>query len=165
VAPRPALQGSLPPAREAGPPSGWREDGGRLLFEADEELADELRLAARARGQAPEALAADLIARGLSQEARRAEAEAVLRALTHRERQVAWLAAAGQTNRQIAQALVVSPETVKTHVAHVLHKLGVRSKMDLRVLAMDVDLRGPASIPLDLPEPSFPRRVDEPISR
>jgi DNA-binding NarL/FixJ family response regulator len=112
-----------------------------LIFEADEELADELRLAARARGQAPDALAADLIARGLSQEARRAEAEAALSVLTDRERQVAWLAASGKTNRQIAEALVVSPETVKTHITHVLHKLGVRSKVELRVFALDVDLR------------------------
>jgi DNA-binding CsgD family transcriptional regulator len=147
---RPALQGSLLAPREpAGLPAEWREgagNGGRLVFETDEELADELRLAARARGQAPETLAADLITRGLSQEARRAEAEAILNTLTHRERQVAWLAASGKTNRQIAEALVVSPETVKTHVTHVLHKLGVRSKVDLRVFALDLELREPEAL-------------------
>jgi DNA-binding NarL/FixJ family response regulator len=124
-------------------PEALPGDDGQLLFETDGELGQELRLVARARGQAPEALAAELIARGLEQEARRSHAEAVLGALTRRERQVAWLAAAGHTNRQIAEALVVSPETVKTHVAHVLQKLGVRSKVDLRVFVVDLELHGP----------------------
>jgi DNA-binding CsgD family transcriptional regulator len=113
---------------------------GRLVFETDGELGEQLRQAARARGEPPEVLAADLIARGLELEARRLQAEVALGALTPRERQVAWLAAAGRTNRQIAEALIVSPETVKTHIAHVLQKLGVRSKVDLRVLALDLEL-------------------------
>jgi len=135
-------------------PSRWQErawpeaspgDDGRLVFETDVELGQELRQAARARGQLPEALAADLIARGLEHEARRLRAEAVLGALTRRELQVASLAADGRTNRQIAEALVVSPETVKTHIAHVLQKLGVRSKADLRVFVLDLELEYPAS--------------------
>jgi DNA-binding CsgD family transcriptional regulator len=153
-APRPAAASSLlsiREAEEAAAAPGWVErawpealpgDDGQLLFETDGELGQELRLAARARGQAPEALAAELIARGLEQEARRSHAEAVLGALTRRERQVAWLAAAGHTNRQIAEALVVSPETVKTHIAHILQKLGVRSKVDLRVFVVDLELHG-----------------------
>lgn len=155
-APRPALQRSLPAARVAAEaPATWQErawpetppdNDGRLVFETDGELGQELRLAARARGQPPEALAADLIVRGLEQEARRSQAEALLGALTRRERQVAWLAAAGRTNRQIAEALVVSPETVKTHIAHVLQKIGVRSKVDLRVFVVDLELREPGSL-------------------
>lgn len=114
---------------------------GRLILEAIAELGDELQLAAQARGQSPEALAADLLERGLEQEAMRAQAEAALRALTQREQQVTWLATRGWTNRRIAEALVVSPETVKTHVAHVLEKLGVRSKIELRVLLLDLGVR------------------------
>lgn len=171
-APRPTLQRSLFSVREAqeaaGAPSGWLEsawpeapsgDGGRLLFETDVELGQELRLAARARGQAPEILAAELIARGLELEARRSRAEAVLAALTRRERQVAWLAAAGRTNRQIAETLVVSPETVKTHVAHLLQKLGVRSKVDLRVFVLDLELEGPASLAESEAETQHERRA------
>jgi DNA-binding NarL/FixJ family response regulator len=36
---------------------------------------------------------------------------------------------------------VVSTETVKTHVRHVLEKLGVRSKADLRLLLLDMGIR------------------------
>ena len=54
--------------------------------------------------------------------------------LTPREREVLQLIVAGQTNRQIADRLVVSPETVKTHVRHVLGKMGVNRKAELRAL-------------------------------
>lgn len=50
------------------------------------------------------------------------------RGLTPRELEVACLIAGGLTNRQIADALVVSPETVKTHVSHILRKLKLRSR-------------------------------------
>lgn len=116
-------------------------DQGRLVFEAEAALGEEIRWMARARGQSPEALATDLLKRGLEQEARRTQVQAALSALTPREQQVAWLVARGWTNRRIALALVVSPETVKTHVAHVLEKLGVRSKVDLQVLFLDLRVR------------------------
>lgn len=54
--------------------------------------------------------------------------------LTPREREILQLIVAGQTNRQMAECLVVSPETVKTHVRHVLGKLGVSRKAELRAL-------------------------------
>jgi DNA-binding CsgD family transcriptional regulator len=52
--------------------------------------------------------------------------------LTRREREVLALIAAGQTNREMAESLVVSPETVKTHVRHVLGKLGAARKAEIR---------------------------------
>lgn len=51
--------------------------------------------------------------------------------LSPRERQVAVLAAAGRTNRQIAQELFLSPKTVDKHVQAALRKLGVRSRTHL----------------------------------
>lgn len=54
--------------------------------------------------------------------------------LTRREREVLTLIAAGQTNREMAESLVVSPETVKTHVRHVLHKFGVARKTEICAL-------------------------------
>ncbi len=51
--------------------------------------------------------------------------------LSPRERQVAVLAAAGRTNRQIAQELYLSPKTVDKHVQAVLRKLGLRSRTSL----------------------------------
>lgn len=52
--------------------------------------------------------------------------------LTSRERQVAELLARRWTNKEIADALVVSERTVETHVAHILAKLGVHSRLQVR---------------------------------
>ena len=48
--------------------------------------------------------------------------------LSPRERQILGLLAAGNTQRQIAESLVISPKTVGTHIQHVLSKLGVHSR-------------------------------------
>jgi DNA-binding CsgD family transcriptional regulator len=52
-------------------------------------------------------------------------------ALTGAERRVAELAAQGLTNREIAQALVVSVATVETHLRHVFQKLDIGSRSEL----------------------------------
>lgn len=48
--------------------------------------------------------------------------------LTPSERRVAELAAQGQTNKQIAQALFLSTRTVETHIRHTLQKLEITSR-------------------------------------
>ena len=56
-------------------------------------------------------------------------------ALSPRERDVLALIAAGQTNKAIAEALYVSPNTVKTHVSSLLHKLQVGTRVQLAAIA------------------------------
>ena len=50
--------------------------------------------------------------------------------LTVREQEVLELLALDMTNAQIAEAMVVSAGTVKTHVSHLCHKLGVTSRTE-----------------------------------
>jgi DNA-binding NarL/FixJ family response regulator len=50
------------------------------------------------------------------------------RTLSPREREILGFLAEGQTQKQIAAALVISPKTVGTHIQHVLTKLGVHSR-------------------------------------
>jgi DNA-binding NarL/FixJ family response regulator len=55
--------------------------------------------------------------------------------LTRREHEVLRLLAAGLDQNEIAQALVISPRTVETHIQHILPKLGVRSRTQAVVIA------------------------------
>lgn len=56
-------------------------------------------------------------------------------ALSPREREVMALVGVGQTNREIAQALVISEHTVKIHIKHLLGKLNMRNRVELAALA------------------------------
>jgi DNA-binding NarL/FixJ family response regulator len=63
--------------------------------------------------------------------------------LTDREREVVGWVATGRSNDEIAAALVVSPDTVRTHVSRAMLKLGARDRAQLVVFAIQSGLTGP----------------------
>jgi DNA-binding NarL/FixJ family response regulator len=69
----------------------------------------------------------------------RAGAETVER-LTPREHEVLRLVAQGQTNNEIARNLTVTVATVKTHLEHIIAKLGVADRTQAAVRAVDLGL-------------------------
>jgi DNA-binding NarL/FixJ family response regulator len=104
----------------------------RLSFQMEEELVESLREMAHSQRRPKEELAADLLSEALM---RRQEEEEKLehwRNLSPREQEIVALVCLNYTNRQIADHLVISPETVKTHVANVLRKYDLRRRSDLR---------------------------------
>ncbi len=106
-----------------------------------ERLFDAVRVVA-----AGEALLAPAVTRRLISEFARLRPEAEdrtlpgLATLTPRETEVLKLVAEGLSNPEIAARLVVTEETVKTHVSHVLGKLGLRDRTQAVVVAYESGL-------------------------
>jgi DNA-binding NarL/FixJ family response regulator len=107
------------------------------------QLADGIRAVA-----AGDALLAPAVTRRLIEEFSRMGAahrvqSSELDELTARELEVLRLMARGLSNAEIADTLVLSDTTVKTHVAHVLGKLGLRDRVQAVVLAYESGLVTP----------------------
>lgn len=110
-----------------------------LSFEVDQTLIHSLERLAQREQRTEKELAAELLSMALLQ---RKENETNLQrweALSPREQQVTALICLGYTNPQIAARLVLSRQTVKTHVRNVLYKFSQRSKVELRQALADWD--------------------------
>lgn len=70
-------------------------------------------------------------------------AEERLAVLTEREREVLTAVAKGLSNGEIARTLFLAEATVKTHIGHILQKLGVRDRVGMVVFAYDTGLVRP----------------------
>jgi DNA-binding NarL/FixJ family response regulator len=101
-------------------------------------LLDAVRLVARGEALLSPAATKGLIARFLAQ-----PDPARLAALTDREREVLALVAGGLSNDEIAERLVVSPLTAKTHVNRAMAKLAARDRAQLVVIAYQCGLVTP----------------------
>ena len=110
---------------------------GYLLKDAD---ADDVAVAVR-RAHAGEVHLDPQVARMLARRIRnRRDDEPPREPLTEREREVLQLIAAGKSNAQIAQALVVAVSTVKAHVNHLFGKLAVTSRTQAIARAHELQL-------------------------
>ena len=118
---------------------GYRKSSYRLSFPVDTILIRSLQELAEVERRSETELASELLTYALAQ---RNVAEANLlrwRGLSEREQEVAALICLGYTNREIAVRLVISAETVKSHVSRILNKFGLRNRSELRQLLSDWD--------------------------
>ncbi|WP_405078987.1 response regulator [Paenibacillus chitinolyticus] len=84
----------------------------------------------------PEAAGKLMNSIAFAEEVQAAGAASPLEELTKREAQVLKLIASGMSNKEIGEALFISEKTVKTHVSHVLDKLGLADRTQAAILAV-----------------------------
>jgi len=117
---------------------------GFLLKDASAgELAEAVRVVAAGDGLLAPGVTRRLIAEFARMGGPRVTARKNLKDLTDRETDVLALVARGMTNGEIAGYLVVAEQTVKTHVSHVLTKLGLRDRAQAVVFAYESGLVRP----------------------
>jgi DNA-binding NarL/FixJ family response regulator len=103
------------------------------VFLQDEELVAAIKDVAKQQNRAEEEIIADFAKVGLNQFWTQNELEQHWSSLTHREQQVVALICLGYRNYQIAEMLVIAPETVKTHLQSIFNKFQLRSSKELRL--------------------------------
>ena len=111
---------------------------GYLLKDAEaDDVADAVRQAHRGELPLGPAVARQL-ARALT-----APAKTTVDMLTNREREVLAVLAEGMSNKEIARRLAISERTARTHVSNILAKLGLKSRTQAALLAIEVGLVPP----------------------
>ncbi len=110
-----------------------------------EQLVDGIRVIAQGDALLAPSVTKRLIHEFSRSGAAQRSAPASLEDLTPRELEVFKLIARGMSNAEIAAELVVSETTVKTHVARVLMKLGVRDRVQAVVLAYEAGVVSPGA--------------------
>jgi NarL family two-component system response regulator LiaR len=115
------------------------ESGAVGYLTKDRALVDDVVTTVRRAHQGeimlPPALIGRLVTSLAARRREQIERQALAEALTPREREILELIAEGADNKTIADRLVVSPHTVRTHVQNVLAKLGAHSKLEALTIA------------------------------
>jgi DNA-binding CsgD family transcriptional regulator/tetratricopeptide (TPR) repeat protein len=153
-----ALEAAQATARAQGtPPLLWRIDAGLARLHYGQGRRDQAEASGAAARATIKALAANLADAGLRETfvsnaaatlpraptpTPRQAAKRTYDGLTEREREVTALIARGKTNREIAQALVLSQRTVQVHITNILAKLDFTSRTQIATWAVEKGLIG-----------------------
>lgn len=121
---------------------------GFLLKDAPpEELVRAIHVVARGEALLDPAVTRSVIAAAVRRTRRNKTSQRLLRELTSRETETLELLASGYSNTEIAERLVVSEATVKTHVSHLFTKLGVRDRAQAVIFAYETGVVTAADSP------------------
>ncbi len=120
----------------------WGASGFLLKETKPVDLVRAIRLVADGAALLSPSVTRRVIGEFASQPGRRLQPHAELGSLTPREREIVSLVAEGLNNDEIADRLVVSPATARTHVSRAMIKLGARDRAQLVVFAYQSGLVG-----------------------
>lgn len=118
---------------------GWLRPKSRRSFNLDTATLQSVQFMAEQSQRTPEEIAGLLIDEALRNHEAQGDNWARWQSLTPREQETTALICLNYTTRQAASKLYISPETVKTHVEHVLQKFGVPNRQKLRMLLQGWD--------------------------
>jgi DNA-binding NarL/FixJ family response regulator len=114
---------------------------GFLLKDVEpDDLRDAVRVVAQGEALLAPSVTKRLIREFVAQPGRHRPPPERLDGLTEREREIMALVATGLSNQEIAERLVISPATAKTHVSRAMMKLHVHDRAQLVVLAYETGL-------------------------
>jgi len=109
-------------------------DGESRIFLQDEEIVSIVRKVAEQQGRSEEEIITDFTKAGWDQLQQETDMVKRWDSLSQREQQVVALICLGYRNYQIAETLVIAPETVKTHLQNIFAKFNLRSSKELRLV-------------------------------
>ena len=104
------------------------------------ELIESTRAVLRGETIVPPAMLGDLLSQLVQSKERQNDVLRRLSRLTRREREVLALLVEGADNDLVAQRLVISPETARTHIQNILSKLDVHSRLEALALVLRNDI-------------------------
>jgi DNA-binding NarL/FixJ family response regulator len=108
-------------------------DGESRIFLQDEEIVAIVRKVAEQQGRSEEEIITNFTKAGWDKLQQETEIVEHWNSLSQREQQVVALICLGYRNYQIAEILVIAPETVKTHLQNIFAKFNLRSSKELRL--------------------------------
>ncbi|HEY5731792.1 MAG TPA: LuxR C-terminal-related transcriptional regulator [Anaerolineales bacterium] len=111
---------------------GLRPISAPRKYEVSESMQMTLTTLAQHEGRPEDELIQNLLAAGLTHYYETEELWKQWESLSPREKEVTALACLGCTNKEIAKKLIISPETVKSHLRNALIKFNMNSKAELR---------------------------------
>jgi two-component system nitrate/nitrite response regulator NarL len=110
---------------------------GYLLKDMDpDDVIDAIRRTARGEVVVAPMMAMKLVDLLMPGEQKKSR-ESYMKQLTEREREILQHLSSGKSNKAIAQVLDISHDTVKLHVRHILSKLGLTSRVEAAVFAVE----------------------------